>query len=155
MNEAVLERIRELYAQFGIEFRQIAHVATRTSEESAQVRGEPLEIGGKALLLKCPDDFRLVVLPANRRLDSAKTKAVLGVKKIRFATGEELLEQTGLVPGSVPPFGRPILPYSLFVDESLTTNDRIAFNAGSLTVSHILAMEDYLKLARPELGEFT
>jgi hypothetical protein len=29
-------------------------------------------------------------------------------------------------------------------------NDRIAFNAGSLTDSMILGMEDYLRVARPK-----
>jgi Ala-tRNA(Pro) deacylase len=60
-----------------------------------------------------------------------------------------LKELTGLVPGSVPPFGRPILPFDLYLDEALRTNDRIAFNAGSLTDSIILAMPDYLRIAAP------
>jgi len=51
---------------------------------------------------------------------------------LRFASREELLELTGLVPGSVPPFGRPILPFPLYVDTGIAANDRIAFNAGSL-----------------------
>ncbi len=57
---------------------------------------------------------------------------------------------TGLVPGSVLPFGRPILPFDLYLDEALRTNDRIAFNAGSLTDSIILAMPDYLRIAAPK-----
>ena len=154
MSNDVLRNIRELYASLGIEFREIEHAATRTSEESARVRGEPLHIGGKALLLKGGADYRLVVIPAHRRLDSANTKTAWGLKKLRFASSEELFDQTGLVPGSVPPFGPPILPFPLFVDESLTQNDRIAFNAGSLTVSHVLVMADYLRAAQPALGSF-
>ena len=61
----------------------------------------------------------------------------------------------GLVPGSVPPFGRPILPFELYVDESVTQNDRIAFNAGSLTDSVIMATDDYLRLAKPTIFAFT
>lgn len=124
---------------------------TRTSEESAAARGEPLRIGGKALLLKAEDDvYRLFVLPADARLDSQAIRRELGLKKTRFASAEELLEQTGLVPGSVPPFGRPVLPFDLYVDQGIAENDRIAFNAGSLTDSIILSTADYLRAAKPQ-----
>jgi prolyl-tRNA editing enzyme YbaK/EbsC (Cys-tRNA(Pro) deacylase) len=54
----------------------------------------------------------------------------------------------------VPPFGRPILPFTLYVDTSITENDRIAFNAGSLTDSMFLPVEDYLRVAQPEVFRF-
>jgi Ala-tRNA(Pro) deacylase len=62
---------------------------------------------------------------------------------------DNLKELTGLVRGTVPPFGRPILPFDLYLDEALRTNDRIAASAGSLTDSIILAMPDYLRIAEP------
>jgi Ala-tRNA(Pro) deacylase len=145
----VLDTIRKLYNERRVPYRELAHEPTRTSEESARVRGEPLEVGGKALLLKCDDRFCLIVLPAHCRLDSARARQLLQAKKMRFATANELQELTGLEPGSVPPFGRPILPFELYADQSLRANDRIAFNAGSLTVSHVLAMDDYVALAQP------
>ena len=70
-------------------------------------------------------------------------------KRIRFATKEELHELTGLVPGCVPPFGEPILHLELYVDHSVLQNEKIAFNAASLTDSIIMQTEDYLKIARP------
>ena len=61
----------------------------------------------------------------------------------------------GLVPGSVPPFGQPILPFPLYVDEAIEQNERIAFNAGSMTDSIILGVPDYLRLASPtQIFEF-
>ena len=68
---------------------------------------------------------------------------------MRFATRDELAEQTGLVPGSVPPFGEPILPFALYVDAAIKENARIAFNAGSLTDSIIMPVNEYLKISRP------
>jgi len=145
----VLDRLREFLASHGIAYREVQHVATLTSEESARARGEELRIGGKALVVKMDVTFRLFVLPADRRFNSSCVKKEFKAKKIRFASKEELWEQTGLVPGSVPPFGAPILPFDLFADESLHENDRIAFNAGSLTTSFVLAMDDYLRVANP------
>jgi hypothetical protein len=72
-----------------------------------------------------------------------------GFKRLRFASADELKDVTGLVPGSVPTFGRPILPFDLYLDETLRDNDRIALNAGSLTDSIILSMPDCLRIAAP------
>lgn len=129
--------------------RVVDHGETRTSEESAAARGEPLSVGGKAILLKVADEFALFVLPADRKLSTAAIRARFGVRSIRFATREELLAMTGLVPGSVPPFGRPLLPFRLHVDEAIRGNDRVAFNAASLTRSVVLRADDYLLAAAP------
>ena len=145
----VLPAIRRLLTEAGITFREVHHEPTRTSEESATARGEELRIGGKALLMKGDGGFRLFVLPADRKLDSGAIRREFGWKKLRFATPEELSELTGLVPGCVPPFGQPILPFELCLDQAATANPRIAFNAGSLTDSIILAMSDYLAVAKP------
>ena len=66
----------------------------------------------------------------------------------------ELEAATGLVPGSVPPFGRPILPFDLYLDAAIPENDRIAFNAGSLTDSIVMGIDDYRRLANPEVFSF-
>jgi len=150
----LLDRIRIWLTHEGVSFREVHHEPTRTSEDSARARGEDLRVGGKALLIKVDDVFRLFVLSADRKLDSAAVKRYLSARKMRFATGEELLELTGLAPGSVPPFGRPLLPFPLYVDPSVFENERIAFNAGSLTDSIVMQAGDYRRLAAPEVFEF-
>ena len=152
---SVLERIRKWLTDEGIAFREVQHEPTLTSEDSARARGEELRNGGKALLIKVDTDFALFVLPADRRVNSSAIRKALGVRKLRFASREELdeltreTEQPGLVPGSVPPFGQPILPFPLYVDSAIEANERIAFNAGSMTDSIILSVPDYFRLARP------
>ncbi len=156
MSEAspVLARIRELLGAAGIAPREIRHAPTRTSEESARARGEPLEVGGKALLLRVDDAYGLYVLSAALRLDSAAILRRHGARRSRFATPAELARLTGLVPGSVPPFGAPILPFPLYADESIAAQPRIAFNAGSLTDSMVIPVPDWLRVARPEVFRF-
>ena len=155
MGEEVYRRIRAYLQESGVHFRELHHEPTRTSEESARVRGEELRNGGKAILLKVYGVFRLFVLSAARRLDSSKVKQHFGVKRLRFATRAELLELTGLEPGSIPPFGSPIFDMELFVDSSITENERIAFNAGSLTDSIIMNVKDYLRLSEPVIFDFS
>jgi len=77
-------------------------------------------------------------------------KRQLGLARLRFASPEELLALTGLVPGSVPPFGEPILPFELLGDAAIgTVYPHVAFNAGSLTDSIIMAAVDWERVARP------
>lgn len=155
MAPTVLDRIRTLLTEAGVPFTEKVHSPTRTSEESAAVRGEQLAVGAKALLLKTDEIFRLFVLPADRKLDSAAIKRELNVKKTRFASPEELLEMTGLTPGAVPPFGSPILPFELFADTGVGKDyDRVAFNAGALTVSIIMSATDWEAVARPRRFTF-
>jgi len=193
-------------------YQTVQHEITRTSEESARVRNVPIQIGGKALLLKLGTKhtsasasasttgnndtktnnttnnassassssssfcYALFVMSAAKQLDSKKVMKELQLSKkhggIRFASKEELAQVTqGLVPGAVPPFGAPILADTrptttttttnsadtttpttitdLYVDTSILENERIAFNAGSLTDSIIMSVHDYLRISNP------
>ena len=48
----VLESIREWLTAEDVAYREVHHEPTRTSEDSARVRGEELKNGGKALVMK-------------------------------------------------------------------------------------------------------
>jgi len=150
MSDDVLGRIRQMLTEAQVPYREVNHPPTLTSEESAAARGEELGVGAKALLLRTDDSYRLFVLPADRKLDSAAVRKQLGVKSLRFATREELSEATGLVPGAVPPFGEPILPFELYADVTVgAAHDKVAFNAGELTVSIVMSASDWERVARP------
>jgi Ala-tRNA(Pro) deacylase len=155
MNDTTYDRIITMLNEAGAGYRAIEHEETRTSEESARARGEELRVGGKALLVKADSGFHLAVLSADRKLDSRALQRCLSSRKLRFATAEELAEMTSLTPGSVPPFGRPILPFALIVDRSVLRNERIAFNAGSLRKSIIMITADYVSLSGGSLADFS
>ena len=150
----VRDALLRLLHDADVAFRRVEHGPTRTSEESAAARGEPLAIGGKTLLLKVDDRFELFVLSAARRLLSRRARKAVGARRSRFATPQELLELTGLVPGTVPPFGVPVLPFPLNADRSVLAQDRIAFNAASPTESIVMATADWLRLASPRLHDY-
>lgn len=149
-SQTIFDAICGLLTKHEAKFEVIEHPPARTSQESSIARGEPLEVDAKALLLKCDTDFILVVMRGDMRLDSKSTKQSFGVRRIRFANSAELHVRTGLVPGAVPPFGEPILPFQMHVDLALRDNERIAFNAGSLTKSIIMPAADYFRVATPD-----
>ena len=139
----------------GIDIKVIEHPPTHTSQESALARGESMSIGGKALVMKAGDTFGIFVLSADRIMDSKKLKDYFKIKQIRFATKEELDALTGLPSGAVPPFGRPVFDLNLYADNSILENEYIAFNAGSLTISIKMKVDDYIKIAKPVIFSFS
>lgn len=149
------DAIRTHLTAAGVPFRTVHHAPTRTSEASAAARGEALAAGAKALVLKVDGTFGLFVLSAARRLDGRAVRARFGARRVRFATPEELAALTGLVPGAVPPFGRPFFDLDLYADPSLFEQPHLAFNAGSLTDSILMAPGDYRRVARPEVFAFS
>jgi prolyl-tRNA editing enzyme YbaK/EbsC (Cys-tRNA(Pro) deacylase) len=152
---SINEEIINLLVANKISFKSVHHIETYTSEESAKARGEDISIGGKAILMKIEEEFVLLVISASRRIDTKKIKKFFKAKNTRFASVDELKELTGLLPGSVPPFGNPILPFKLYVDNSVLANDKIAFNAGSLTDSIIMNVNDYIRIADPVIFDFS
>lgn len=155
MSEKVFVRIKKWLDENGIEYKEIHHEPTHSSQASAEARGESMRIGGKALVMKIENEFKIFVISAARKMDSRKIKIYFNAKRTRFAFEDELKELTGVVPGAVPPFGRPIIDLDLYVDSSVTENNRIAFNAGSLTDSIIMKTEDYLRLTDPQIIDFS
>ena len=149
------EMITKMLQDHRLEFTTVHHEVTLTSEASAKARGEDIAIGAKAIVMKIDSEFKLFVLSAALRIDSRKIKEHFKAKSIRFATADELLQQTGLVPGSIPPFGAPVLNLDLYVDTSVLVNERVAFNAGSLTDSIIMRSKDYADISHGVIFDFS
>jgi prolyl-tRNA editing enzyme YbaK/EbsC (Cys-tRNA(Pro) deacylase) len=150
----VFERLHAWLTGRGVPFSVLRHEPVFTSEQAAAVRGTPLSSGAKALVVKAGPAFLLLVLPADRKLDSRKARAALGVKELRFATREEVQERTGLQPGSIPPFGS-LFGLPTHCDPALADNPSVNFNAGDHSISIQMAYADYLAAEAPSLTPIT
>ncbi|MEK6675184.1 MAG: YbaK/EbsC family protein [Planctomycetota bacterium] len=151
--EEVHLRLVAALAKAGVTFRQLQHEAVFTSAQAATVRGTTLHSGAKALILNGDDRFVMVVLPADMALDSKAIRKHFAWSGLRFATEEEVLQLTGLRPGSIPPFGS-LLGLSTLCDERLSENAEINFNAASHTDSIAMSYEAYFKYESPIGGQF-
>jgi Ala-tRNA(Pro) deacylase len=149
MPASVFERLEAHLVQAGVPFTVLRHEPVFTSEQAAAVRGTSLSSGAKALVMKAGDRFVLLVLPADRKLDSKKARAGLAVKALRFASKEEVESLTGLQPGSIPPFGS-LFGLPTYCDPALAENPSINFNAGDHAISIQLAYSDYASVETPE-----
>lgn len=150
----VFERIERKLTDTGIPFGVLRHSPVFTSEEAAAIRGVALSSGAKALIIKAGEAFSLLVVPADRKLDSKKARAALGVKSLRFASREEVEQLTGLQPGSIPPFGS-LFDLPTLCDPALRENETINFNAGDHSISVSMSCSGYLAVEKPTLAEVT
>jgi Ala-tRNA(Pro) deacylase len=151
---SVFERIDEWLRRAGVASTVLRHEPVYTSEQAAAVRGTALCSGAKALIMKAGDRFVLLVLPADRKLDSRKAREGLGVKGFRFASKEEVEQLTGLQPGSIPPFGS-LFGLPTYCDPALADNASINFNAGDHAISVQMSYADYQALEKPTLSAIT
>lgn len=152
--KTVFERIEEFLHARGVAWEVMRHEPVFTSAEAAAVRGTSLASGAKALIVKVDDTLELYVMPADRKLASKKVRAARHVRRVRFATAEEVLERTGLRPGSIPPFGS-LIGFETICDPKLGEHETINFNAGDHTVSISMRYADYLAAEGPTIAEIT
>lgn len=149
----VFERVTDLLQRQRVPLNVLRHAPVFTSQEAAQVRGTSLASGAKALVCKADDRFIMLVMPADRKLDSKRARQTLGIKSLRFATREEVLQITTLLPGSIPPFGQ-LFGLETFCDEALAHEPKINFNAGDHAISISIAYDDYIRVEQPQIASF-
>jgi Ala-tRNA(Pro) deacylase len=96
----------------------------------------------------------MAVLPASLQVDLSLLKAAAGAKTIALASEPEF---KGKFPdcetGAMPPFGN-LYGLPVFVEDSLTKDREIAFNAGSHKELVRLPYADFEKLVRPTVAKF-
>jgi Ala-tRNA(Pro) deacylase len=150
----VFDRVCQLLDEKAAAYTVLRHAPVYTSEEAAAIRGTTLASGAKALICKADDQFVMFVLPADRKLASKAARTHLAAKSLRFATKEEVLERTGLAPGSIPPFGS-LFNLVTWCDNLLAEQSQINFNAGDHSISLSMTFADYVKAESPKRGSFS
>ncbi len=150
----VFETIKSLLDAAGVPYRVIEHEPVYTSEEAARVRGTELRQGAKAMVFAADGRAVLLVVAAHRRISTKRFKRRYKVKDLRLMDPGDVTSLTGLTVGSIPPFGN-VLELPAYVDRSLLESSEIAFNPGSHTNTIVVSCDDYLRVAAPEIGEFS
>lgn len=153
-SQPLFEQIKSKLNDLGIAYKMLEHPPVSTSAEAAAVRDTPLEAGAKALILIADDQPIMVVLSATTKLDSKTFKREYGIKKLRFATPEEVEKISSVKIGAVPPLGS-LCDIPTYVDAALGKNQVIVFNAGRHDRSIAMKYADYLKAEQPTVGKFS
>jgi Ala-tRNA(Pro) deacylase len=138
-----------------VPFDVLTHPLAYTAQEVAAAQHVPGRDFAKVVMAKAGTRLVMVVIPATRRLDVLKLAAVLPERSATLATEPEF---AGLVPacdaGAMPPFGN-LFGVDVYVDESLTLEEHIVFQAGTHTETVRMRYADFAALVHPTVGDFT
>ena len=101
------ESLKNWLAKHEIHYIEHSHPAVFTVPEAKIHCGHIPGTHIKNLFLhnKKANEYYLVTIPSDKRLDLKAFRKMMGAPKIRFATHEDLEEILGLTPGAVSPFG--------------------------------------------------
>ncbi len=99
-------------------------------------------------------DYVMCVLPGDRKIDFKKLKLVLGARDATLADPIEVEKIVGVKIGAVSPFGN-LSGLRVYLDDSITDNEEIVFNAGDHSKSVKMRLADFLVIVRPEVMSFS
>jgi len=137
-----------------VKFKKMKHPEVFTSQEVAAAQHVPGRELAKAVLVKADKDFVLAVLPAVYKIDFKKLAKLLGVKKVKLAGEKDMAKLFPDVEvGAEPPFGN-LYEVETVVEEHLSQEEDIVFQAGTHKDTIRMKYADYAKLASPKVGPF-
>ena len=87
----------------------------------------------------------VALVPGDRRADMKAVAAELGVKKVRFADPEMVLQWSGFPVGAVPPVGH-LQPMDILMDEGLPRDGFIYPAAGELNNAFEITFEKLVEV---------
>ena len=106
------------------------------------------------MMVKIDNKIAMAVLPASYKVSFDLLKEAAGAAKVELAHEQEFRDMfPELEVGAMPPFGN-LYGMDVFVDESLSQDDEIAFNDGSHTELMKLAYRDFEQLVKPKTARF-
>lgn len=103
---------------------------TETADASAAALGVPASRIIKSLVFSDGEKPVLVLVPGHRRADNRAIARRLGVRKVRFAPPDMVLEWTGFPVGAVPPVGHA-RSMTVLMDEGIERQGAIYPAAGT------------------------
>ena len=106
MNNALIEKTKELVERIGLKGEFIIHDESgKTSGEAASALGVPPDKILKTLIMFAPKERKFIgtLLLGTDRLNINKLTNLMQVRKLQFASPDQIKELTGFIIGGVPP----------------------------------------------------
>lgn len=146
--------LREFLDRHRVKYVSMTHLPAYTAQEIASlahIRGEEF---AKTVIVKIDGAMVMAVLPASHQVDLPLLQAAAHGRTIALATEAEFRNSfPECDTGAMPPFGH-LYGMPVYVDERLTHDKEIAFNAGTHHEVVRLAYQDFAKLVQPKVAAF-
>jgi Ala-tRNA(Pro) deacylase len=152
-SEAVmpLKRLRIFLDQNGIQYTQQTHMTAYTAAGVASVAHVKGKEMAKAVMVLADEKLVMLVVPATMHIRLKQAKLALKARQIFLASEADfghVFPDCEL--GAMPPFGN-LYGIPVFVDESLTRDKEIVFNAGNHREIIKMSYADYERTVAPQV----
>lgn len=141
-------RLRALLDDNGVKYEVVPHAPAYTAQDTAVSLHVPGRDLAKVVVVRKGTDLSLAVLPGHAHVDLGRLGAALRAPVTVAAESEIAAAFPDCETGAMPPFGN-LYGLKTYLDESLTHERHIVFNAGSHTEAIRMTVEDYRRVAEP------
>ncbi len=149
-----VNRVKEFLDTNRIHYSSIVHPTAYTAQGTAayaHVSGKEM---AKTVIVRIDSQLVMCVLPASSQLDLGALKKIANAKSVSLAAEPEFeFKFPDCDLGAMPPFGN-LYGIPVYVDEMLTYDKEIAFNAGSHSELVRMKYEDFERVVNPVVGRF-
>lgn len=152
---SVAPEVEKFLKKQGIKYDVITHPTAYTAaEEAAASHISGYEWAKTVIFFTKKDEPLMAVLAASHHVNSDMLEDLVGAGKLRLAEESDF---SGLYPncepGAMPPLGN-LYGQKVYVDQRLTEDESIVFNAGNHTEAVRMLYSDFARLVKPVVGKF-
>jgi Ala-tRNA(Pro) deacylase len=155
MMSDIHEQLCQLLDHEGAVYRVIEHEPEGRTEFIAKIRGNRIEQSIKSMTLQVrlnrkENIYCLANVPGDCRIDFEGIKNHFNADSVAFASKEKAQALTGCVIGAIPPFSFSD-QLQVLADPLIQENEEVVFNAGRLDRSIFMKLDDYIRIAKPQM----
>jgi Ala-tRNA(Pro) deacylase len=137
-----------------VKYVVISHSRAFTTQEVAAATHIPGKELAKSVIVEIDGEMAMAVLPGSQKVDVELLREAVGADQVSLARESEFKDRfPECDPGAMPPFGN-LYGMPVYVADSLTDDEEIAFNAGSHTELVKMSYRDFERLAQPRVMHF-
>jgi len=150
-----LSKVRAFLDAHDVKYVIISHSKAYTAQGIAAITHISGKELAKTVIVKLDGDLAMAVLPASFQVDLEALRKATGVREAELANEHDFKRHfPDCETGAMPPFGN-LYGIPVYVDETLTEDKEIVFNAGSHYELIKLAYKDFERLVKPEVMAFS
>ncbi len=150
-----MQKLQDFLGTHRVPFRTISHTRTMTAQEtaaSAHIRGKEM---AKTVVVKLDGRLAMVVVPATERVHLGRLRTASGANEVSLAGEPDFRDRFPECElGAMPPFGN-LFGLDVFVSDSLTEDETIAFNGGRHDELVQMGYRDFERLVHPRIVAMT
>jgi Ala-tRNA(Pro) deacylase len=146
-----ISRLKELLDGNNIRYVIVSHSTAYTAAAIAAMTHTPGKEIAKSVMVLVDGALTMVVVPGSKHVDLRALKTALGAQEVALAHEHQFAHMfPDCEVGAMPPFGN-LYNVPVYVDQTLSEDSEIAFNAGSHRELLRMTYSDYQNLVRPRV----